>query len=254
MNEPAYLKIISLLDAKAIRYSTFTHEPCKTSEESQAARAKAGYPGVIGAKALLVKLYLEDEESFATIVIPGDHTLDKDRLISGIPKLKKIRFATEAEMLRLAGVVPGCMPPFAREIFPDIPLLILASNLKNRKTIGFNAAYLDRSIVLESRDYFSLVSPDHILDCSLLKEKTPIESTPPDLFMSQACAYGFSDLFQAAHGRQPEGSELMELRALALEERNQKVREWADKAGWQTKQMLGQDGKEYTAFAPANLR
>lgn len=166
MNGLAYQAIIKLLDEKQVRYATFSHPPCKTSEESAQMRAEAGYPGVIGAKALLVKLYFKDHENFATVVIPGNHTLDKERLIAGIPDLKKIRFATPEEMQTLAGVVPGCMPPFAAPLFPDIPLLIVATAIGEVEKLGFNAAYLERSVALSAKDYLSVVMPDFVVDCS----------------------------------------------------------------------------------------
>lgn len=169
MNDTAYKAIIKLLDDEGLPYAAFSHEPCKTSEESQAARARAGYPGVIGAKALLTKLYFKDKESFATIVIPGNHILDKERLLASIPDLKKMRFATSEEMQSLAGVTPGCMPPFAASLFPQISLLIVASALRECDKVGFNAAYLERSIVLSSQDYFSAVDPSFIVDCSVPK-------------------------------------------------------------------------------------
>ncbi len=169
MNEPAYQAITKLLDDHGATYTAITHQPCKTSEESQVARAEAGYPGVIGAKALLAKLYFKANERFATIVLPGDHILDKEKLIAGIPDLKKIRFATPEEMKTLAGVVPGCMPPFAAPIFPAIPLLVIASALKNLNQIGFNAAYLEKSIILSSHDYLAAVTPSFIIDCSTPK-------------------------------------------------------------------------------------
>jgi prolyl-tRNA editing enzyme YbaK/EbsC (Cys-tRNA(Pro) deacylase) len=169
MNEPAYNAIIELLERKNVPYAAISHEPCRTSEESQAARERAGYSGVIGAKALLAKLYFKNRETFATIVLPGNHTLDKNRLIAAVPDLKKIRFATPEEMLALAGVIPGCMPPFAAPIFPDVPLLIIANALASCETIGFNAAFLERSIILAARDYFSAVTPAFVIDCSVPK-------------------------------------------------------------------------------------
>ena len=169
MNEPAYNSIIELLRGKNISYAAFSHEPSKTSDESKAMRAKMGYPNVTGAKALLAKLYFKDGERFATIVIPGDHTLDKDKLIATVPNLKKMRFATPEEMKTLAGVIPGCMPPFAAPLFPGIPLLILATALGANEKIGFNAAYLDRSIVMAYLDYRSIITPSFIVDCSVPK-------------------------------------------------------------------------------------
>ncbi len=166
MNARAYQAITELFDAHGVSYTPITHTPCKSSEESAAARATAGYPGVIGAKALLAKLYFKNGEQFATIVLPGTHILDKEKLIHGIPELKKIRFATPEEMMELAGVMPGCMPPFAQPIFPDIPLLIVARALQEFDQIGFNAAYFEKSIILSPKDYLSVVKPSFIVDCS----------------------------------------------------------------------------------------
>ena len=169
MNARAYQAITELFDKHGISYIPISHEPCKTSEESEAVRAAAGYPGVIGAKALLAKLYFKSSEQFATIVLPGTHILDKDKLIQGIPDLKKIRFATPEEMKELAGVMPGCMPPFAQPIFPSIPLLIVASALEKFDQIGFNAAYFEKSILLSSKEYLSAVSPAFVVACSTPK-------------------------------------------------------------------------------------
>jgi len=169
MNQHAYEAIVALLEEKHVEYVCITHEPSKTSEESRAVRASAGYPETEGAKALLTKFYFTEGDVFATIVLPGSHTLDKEKLLASIPGLKKIRFATPEEMGQLAGVVPGCMPPFATPIFPDIPLLIIASALATFDRIGFNAAYLEKSIILSSTDYFSVVTPSYMVECSVPK-------------------------------------------------------------------------------------
>jgi prolyl-tRNA editing enzyme YbaK/EbsC (Cys-tRNA(Pro) deacylase) len=169
MNEIAYQDIKKLLQDRQVEFAELTHSPSKTSEESRAVRSQAGYPNAVGAKALLAKLYFKDGDKFATIVLPGEHLLDKDKLIAAIPDLKKIRFATPEEMLALAGVIPGCMPPFAAPIFPDIPILIVATAMQSAEQIGFNAAYLERSVILAGKDYFSAITPQYIVDCSVPK-------------------------------------------------------------------------------------
>jgi prolyl-tRNA editing enzyme YbaK/EbsC (Cys-tRNA(Pro) deacylase) len=170
MNEPAYQAIVELFESHGVSYHPITHPPCRTSEESEAARAQAGYPAVVGAKALLAKLYFAGGiGQFATIVLPGRHVLDKEKLIAGVPALRKIRFATPEEMSSLAGVVPGCMPPFAAPIFPDIPLLIIASAISTFDRIGFNAAYLNKSIVLPSKDYLASIAPSFVINFSIPK-------------------------------------------------------------------------------------
>lgn len=169
MNQYAFEAITALLDAREISYVTITHEPSKTSDESRFVRERAGYPNTEGAKALLTKLYFTDRELFATIVLPGSHVLAKESLQAHMPGLKKMRFATEEELDTLAGVVPGCMPPFAAPIFPDIPFLIVASALADFERIGFNAAYLEKSIILPSKEYLRAVTPTHMIPCSISK-------------------------------------------------------------------------------------
>ena len=61
------------------------------------------------------------------------------------------------------------MPPFAHPIFPGIPYLIVAAALASCETIGFNAAYLEKSIILSSHDYFSAITPAFVIDCSVPK-------------------------------------------------------------------------------------
>lgn len=170
MNITAYTNIKHLIERNGIHYLELSHEPSKTSEESKAVRASAGYPDTEGAKALLTKLYFADGDTFATIVVPGSHTLDTRKLLATVPGLKKIRFATPEELLRLAGVVPGCMPPFASQIFPNISLLIVSSALALYDHIGFNAAYLEKSIILTTHDYLSVVTPLYVVDCSSPKQ------------------------------------------------------------------------------------
>jgi hypothetical protein len=64
------------------------------------------------------------------------------------------------------------------------------------------------------------------------------------------CAYSFADLFKAAVKREPASEELKSLYALPQTVRNEKVKEWAEIAGWETRERTGSDGKIYVAFAP----
>lgn len=169
MNKAAFDKICTLLDQAEVVYRVFEHEPCKTSEESMAARKKAGVEGAIGAKALLCKLYFPGRELFATLVLPGSHILDKKLLKNAIPELKLMRFVTSEELLSLAGVASGCMPPFGSQVFPDIERLYIAEALKDFPRLAFNAAYFEKSITLESEHYFKAVKADQILNFSVPK-------------------------------------------------------------------------------------
>lgn len=169
MNDTAYASIIDLLNTNSVTYTVLSHKPSKTSEESRLVRKELGYPNAVGAKALLVKLYFSDKESFATIVLPGDHILDKEKLFANIPHLKKIRFVTPDEMNALTGLVPGSMPPFATPVFPDIPLLIVSTAIPEQEELGFNIADLSRSAILRSKDYLSIIQPNFLINCSTPK-------------------------------------------------------------------------------------
>ncbi|HSX42105.1 MAG TPA: hypothetical protein VLE93_02020 [Candidatus Saccharimonadales bacterium] len=64
------------------------------------------------------------------------------------------------------------------------------------------------------------------------------------------CAYSFADLFQAAHGKGLTKKEGQAFAALSQNHRNQKVRELAKLANWQTKDVKSLEGPIFTAFWP----
>jgi|GEM_PF-2271164 hypothetical protein len=69
--------------------------------------------------------------------------------------------------------------------------------------------------------------------------------------MDIECAYGFRDLYTAAHGRQPTKDELRSLYSLPQDKKNEVVNSWAKSAKWETKERKGSDGVTYLAFAPS---
>jgi Ala-tRNA(Pro) deacylase len=166
MNTEAFLAIQSLFDSKGAAYKTITHAVCRTSEESAKVRGAAGFPDAIGAKALLCKVDFRAGPEFVTFVLPGTHALDKAKLKARLPDLKQFRFATMDELRELAGVVPGCMPPFGKQICPASSRLYIAESLKEYPEVAFNAAKLDASIILASEDYFASVEADDVFDFS----------------------------------------------------------------------------------------
>jgi Ala-tRNA(Pro) deacylase len=171
MNEPAYQAICALFDSKSISYSVYTHPECRTSEESARVRKEAGMPDAIGAKALLCKVdFRSGTSEFVVFVLPGTHTIDKVKLKAGLPDLKQFRFSTKEELMDIAGVVPGCMPPFGNQIFEKVSRLYVSSALKDYPRVAFNAAKLDTSIMLTSEDYFHIIAPDSVFDFSAPKE------------------------------------------------------------------------------------
>ena len=158
MNENAFKAIRAVLDGMGVTYNVLTHPPSRTSQESAAVRAAAGAPDAVGAKAILCKLTCIETEEFATFVIPGPYRLDNALVKMAVPGLKKFRFATADEMLRICGVLPGCMPPFGPGVFPGVSRLFVDANLLTQELLGFNAAMFEHSIVLAGSEYRKAVS------------------------------------------------------------------------------------------------
>jgi len=141
----------------------YEHPESRTSEESFRARAAAGAGWVVGAKAILMKVDLKGAEAphvLALFVLPGNHRIDSRQLKAALrehlPEARAFRFATGDEMAAHArGMQPATMPPFGRPIFPEIGSVFVASALTEHDELGFNAARLDRSIVMRTGDYLA---------------------------------------------------------------------------------------------------
>lgn len=170
MNQIAFEKICSLFEQHCIPYQVFQHPECRTSEESTLARKAVGMPDAIGAKALLCKVDWKDKaSSFAVFVLPGTFVLDKHKLKASLGSMKSFRFATPEELKKIAGVVPGCMPPFGSQVFPEASELFVCESLKSFDNIAFNAAKLDTSIFVKQADYFKLIKPNKAFEFAIPK-------------------------------------------------------------------------------------
>lgn len=62
--------------------------------------------------------------------------------------------------------------------------------------------------------------------------------------------YSFADLYEAAFGKKPAPERIVILLSLPQEEINEVVKEWAKQADWNALDVVGTDGKTYTAFYP----
>ena len=163
MNSQAFDCICELFDAHKIDYHVLDHPPCHTSAESAAARANAGFPDAIGAKALMVKMEREQGTEFNVLVLPGPSRLDSQALKGQFKDLRRFRFATPEEMFDRCRVVPGCMPPFANSVFQQLNKLFVDESLLKHQWVGFNAASLVRSVVVRCHDYIRVAAPNAII-------------------------------------------------------------------------------------------
>ena len=144
--------IVNLLKASSLWFETFEHEPVRTSEE--AAKIRHGYSIQQGAKALIIKIY--PDERFVMLVVPGNLKFDEKKVIA-LLEVRKLRFATEDEVLKITGgVEPGGVPPFGN-LF-NLETYVEEKLFENEKII-FNAGDKRFSVAMNSSDYRTLLNP-----------------------------------------------------------------------------------------------
>lgn len=146
---PIYNAIVQLLSSSGIPYRELTHEPTRTSAESAKAR---NLDISVGGKAILLKV----GDEFKLFVLSAARKLNSQKIREHFGE-RKLRFATPEELLAMTGLVPGSVPPFGRPI-TDFDLFVDKSITEN-PVIAFNAGSLTTSIVLDSKDYFKIASP-----------------------------------------------------------------------------------------------
>jgi prolyl-tRNA editing enzyme YbaK/EbsC (Cys-tRNA(Pro) deacylase) len=153
------------LDRQQAAVALVEHPACRTSVESASARASAGFPDAIGAKALVVI----GKDGYVMIVLPGMRRLDSKRA-RGL--IGKFRFARPEEVREATGGLEiGTIPPFGKPVFPRIAKLIVDPRIIGSERIGFNAACLTRSAVMSGSAYFEAARPDRVDDISLPGEE-----------------------------------------------------------------------------------
>jgi prolyl-tRNA editing enzyme YbaK/EbsC (Cys-tRNA(Pro) deacylase) len=148
-------KISDILKADGCWFETFEHEEVRTSEE--AAKMRPEYKLGQGAKALIVKAYLNGgANKFIMLVMPANLKLDSKK-VCAVVDAKKIRFATEEEVFLITdGVKVGGVPPFGNLFGLDV---IVDPRLFDNDKIIFNAGDRRFSIAMGSENYKSILKP-----------------------------------------------------------------------------------------------
>ncbi|MFF0075875.1 YbaK/EbsC family protein [Streptomyces sp. NPDC005494] len=148
----AYLRLVSLLDEHGARYRVVDHAPEGRTEEVSALR---GHPVSQGAKCLVVMVKTgKRTKRYFLAVVPGDARVDLPGL-KALAEGSYVSFASADRAEELSGSVSGTILPFS--FHPDLELVVDPGVLEHEE-IFFNAARLDRSLALDTRDY-----RDHLL-------------------------------------------------------------------------------------------
>lgn len=149
MGEEVYRRIRAYLQESGVHFRELHHEPTRTSEESARVR---GEELRNGGKAILLKV----DGVFRFFVLSAARRLDSSKVKQHFG-VKRLRFATRAELLELTGLEPGSIPPFGSPIF-DMELFVDSSITENER-IAFNAGSLTDSIIMNVKDYLRLSEP-----------------------------------------------------------------------------------------------
>jgi Ala-tRNA(Pro) deacylase len=144
--------LIVFLDRHAVQYRLIDHasegrteivSPMRGNALSQAAKCIV----------LMVKIG-KKVTKYVLAVVPGDVRVDLNA-VKALMKGTYLSFASPDIAEKLAGSVAGTVLPFSFN--PDLELVVDRSLLENDE--HFNAARLDRSMVLKTSDYATLAKP-----------------------------------------------------------------------------------------------
>ena len=149
MSTETLATIRSFLDKHSVPYREVHHEPTETSEASAVAR---GEDLAIGGKAIVMKVGDAYKLFVVSAALRIDSTSIKQRF-----KAKKLRFANKEELLELAQLVPGSVPPFGPPITPFE--LHVDTSITENETIAFNAGSLTDSVIMNVGDYMRVAEP-----------------------------------------------------------------------------------------------
>jgi Ala-tRNA(Pro) deacylase len=148
-----YARLIALLDAHGVRYRLIDHPPEGRTDLVSAMR---GHPTRQAAKCLVLIVKLGKKQTrFCLAVVAGDARIDLTRMRQ-LMEATYVSFASVDVAERLAGSVAGTILPFAFD--PALELIVDPALLANDE-LYFNAARLDRSLALRTRDYITLARP-----------------------------------------------------------------------------------------------
>ncbi|MFI6178077.1 YbaK/prolyl-tRNA synthetase associated domain-containing protein [Nonomuraea sp. NPDC051191] len=149
----AYERLIADLDAGGARYRVIDHPAEGRTELVSALR---GHGVEQAAKCLIVMVKVGKKVTRHVLaVMPGDARLDL-QAVKGLLEGTYVTFADKDRAEELAGSVSGTVLPFSFD--PRLELVVDPSLLELPE-IYFNAARLDRSLVLATDDYVRLAAP-----------------------------------------------------------------------------------------------
>ncbi|MBA2287261.1 MAG: YbaK/prolyl-tRNA synthetase associated domain-containing protein [Ktedonobacteraceae bacterium] len=152
-SQDTYTQLIAFLDQHGVSYRLIDHEPEGRTEIVSPLRGNALSQA---AKCIVLMVKLGKKVTrYILAVVPGDARVSL-QAIKALMQGTYVAFASADIAERLAGSVTGTILPFSFN--PELELVVDPTLLENDE-IYFNAARLDRSMVLKTSDYVALTRP-----------------------------------------------------------------------------------------------
>ncbi len=151
--EDTYIRLLTLLDQQGIPYRLIDHAPEGRTELVSAMR---GNTLSQAAKCIVLMVKRGKKVTrYILAVVPGNARVDLPT-VKTLMQGTYVAFASSEIAERLAGSVTGTILPFSFN--PELDVVVDPSLLENEE-IYFNAARLDRSMALKTRDYVTVAKP-----------------------------------------------------------------------------------------------
>jgi Ala-tRNA(Pro) deacylase len=146
----AYSQLISFLDQHGEQYRLVDHAPEGRTEIVSPMRGNSLSQA---AKCIILMVKIGKKvKKYILAVVPGDTRVDLNA-VKALLAGTYISFASPEIAEKLAGSAAGTILPFT--FSPELELIVDPALLENTE-IYFNAARLDRSMVLKTSDYLAL--------------------------------------------------------------------------------------------------
>ncbi|WP_411194694.1 YbaK/prolyl-tRNA synthetase associated domain-containing protein [Raoultella planticola] len=147
-------QLLALLEQHQARYRVVEHQAVGKCEAVSEIRGTALGQG---AKALVCKVKGNGVNQHVLAILAADQQADLSRLAQHIGG-SKASLASPAEVDTLTACVFGAIPPFS--FHPDLRLIADPLLFDRYPEIAFNAGQLDKSIILNTRDYLRIARPE----------------------------------------------------------------------------------------------
>lgn len=148
-----YERLIADLDAAGASYRLIDHEP---EGRTPVVSAMRGHELAHAAKCIVVMVKVGKKQShYVLAVVPGDARVDLNA-VKALYDGTHVSFAATDRAEELAGSVSGTVLPFT---YDERLALVIDPRVLEPDELFFNAAGLDRSMALNTKDYQRIANP-----------------------------------------------------------------------------------------------